>query len=144
MNFWPKNINGSAQPGLFSVFPDRAGGPSVRRTWSTMTLRQDGVDATANACTGFYLCAHAQRIWNFNFQQSVKIFTATPNILCACNICFCWWIENIYTGETPKWKPRNNHQVFLKFAHVYFFLLLRLGAGVIEHLRRYFSVIPPQ
>ena len=68
-------------------------------TWSTMTSRCDGVDETVNVCTGFtymymymymylmYFCAcRTCTCICFIFHQSVMIFTAMPNILCACNI----------------------------------------------------------
>ena len=58
---------------------------SVRRTCSTMTSRRrDGVDATVNTSACFtYVHPY------FISQQSVKVLSAMPKILCACTVFFC-------------------------------------------------------
>ena len=84
--FLTKTIKGSARPGLFSVFLDRAGGTSVRpymvrpsdRTWYVRT-------------------------WNFNFQQCARIFTATPKILRPYNFPNKFVIIKIKLDHTTKY-----------------------------------------
>ena len=88
-----------------------------------MTSRRDGVDATVKRVHWFYLCA--RRTYNFIFQQSVRIFTAMPKILCACNILSADELT------TAKWKTCNGPVLF-SFAHVYFSSPeLSLGVGAI-------------
>ena len=77
--------------GLFPCVRTTPGGTSVRRTCSTMTSRRrarDGVDATVNTSACFTF-VHPY----FISQQSVKVLSAMPKILCACTVFFCWWIN---------------------------------------------------
>ena len=48
-----------------------------------------------NACVGFTY-VHA----NFIFQQSIRILSAMPKILCACNNYFS--ADELTTGEIPE------------------------------------------
>ena len=75
----------------------------------------------------FYLHVHvcARHTCNFIFQQSVRILSAMPKVLCACNV-FLLMNYNVTKGEIPEMENMQQD------AHVYFFLLLSLGVGAIE------------
>ena len=73
---------------------------------------------------------------------SIRMLSAMPKILCACNNYLKFWINWINYG----WNSWNGKHAtttqFFSFAHIYSFsLLLSLGVGAIEYLSNYATPI---
>ena len=84
-HIWNVRSYSQTFPEIMFIFPTKKY-QGFRPDWVCFRMSKPcqgyDVDATVNACTGFTYVHAIHPI----FQQSVRIFTTMPKVLCACNI----------------------------------------------------------